>query len=141
MPIFRHLWTTQENQNRLIRSRGISCNWGENFWLSQKERFLEPIEKSPCIVSYLWAGVSSYVYSIILVIIKIYIFPLYSTSVLLLKQSQPSSTAWAVTSTAAFCHCWGYTKHSDLWIRFVVYVWYKHSFPYEICKFIWFLIW
>ena len=35
----RHFGTTQENQNRSIRSRRISCNWGENFRLSQKERF------------------------------------------------------------------------------------------------------
>ena len=71
-PFSRHLWTTQENQDCSIRSRRVSCNWGENFRLSQKERFLEPIEKSPYIVNYLWAGVSSYVYSIILVIIKVY---------------------------------------------------------------------
>ena len=73
LPIFRHLRTTQENQNRLIRSRRICCNWGENFRLSQKKIFLEPIGKSPYIVNYLWAGVSNYVYSIILVITKIYI--------------------------------------------------------------------
>ena len=73
LPIFRHLWTTQENQNRLIRSRRICCNWGENFRSSQKKIFLEPIGKSPYIVNYLWAGVSNYVYSIILVITKIYI--------------------------------------------------------------------
>ena len=42
LPIFRHLWTTQENQNRLIRSRRICCNWGENFRLSQKENVLDP---------------------------------------------------------------------------------------------------
>ena len=64
---------TQENQNRSIQSKRISCNRGENFLLSQMERFLEPIEKSPYIVNYLWAGVGSYVYSIILVITKIYI--------------------------------------------------------------------
>ena len=67
------LRATQENQNRSIRSKRISCNRGENFLLSQMERFLEPIEKSPYIVNYLWAGVGSYVYSIILVITKIYI--------------------------------------------------------------------
>ena len=67
------LRATQENQNRSIRSKRISSNRGENFLLSQMERFLEPIEKSPYIVNYLWAGVGSYVYSIILVITKIYI--------------------------------------------------------------------
>ena len=50
----RHLWATQENQNPSIQSRKISCNWAKNFRLSQKERFLHPIEKS------------SYVYSTIL---------------------------------------------------------------------------
>ena len=35
----RHFGTTQENQNWSIRSRRISCNWGEKFRLSQKERF------------------------------------------------------------------------------------------------------
>ena len=125
LPIFRHLRTTQENQNRLIRSRRICCNWGENFRLSQKKIFLEPIRKSPYIVNYLWAGVSNYVYSIIFVITKIYIFPLlYFTPVLLLKRSQPSSTVSTGTSTAAFYHCWSYAKYSGLWIRFVVYVWF-----------------
>ena len=72
LPFSRHLQTTQENQNWSIWSRRISCNWGEKFRLSQKERFLELIEKSPYIVNYLWPGISSYVYSIILVITKIY---------------------------------------------------------------------
>ena len=72
LPFSRHLRTTKENQNWSIWSRRISCNWGEKFRLSQKERFLEPIEKSPYIVNYLWAGISSYVYSIILVITKFY---------------------------------------------------------------------
>ena len=138
MQISRHLRTIQENQNRSVQSSKISCNWGENFRLSQNERLLGPIEKSPYIDNYLWAGVGKYGYSIILVIAKIYIFPLLCfTLVLLLKQSQPCSIAWTVTSTAAFCHCWSYMKHSDLWIIFVVYIWYWHSFPYEICKFIW----
>ena len=70
LPISRHLWTTQENHNRSIRSRRISCNWRKKFRLSQKEIFLEPIQKSPCIVNYLWAGVSNYICSIILVITK-----------------------------------------------------------------------
>ena len=126
LPISWHLWTNQENQNRSVRSRRISFIWVENFWLSQDERFLELIEKSPYIVNYLWAGVSNYVCSISLVITKIYIFPLlYFTSVLLLKmRSQASSITWKVTSTAAFYLCWTYTEHFDLWIRCVVYIWY-----------------
>ena len=97
----RHLWTTQENQNWFIRSRRINCNWGENFWLSQKERFLEPIERSPYIFNYLWPGDSNYVNSIMLVITKIYI----SSSLFQIK---------ILTST----------KNPDLWIRFAVYIWY-----------------
>ena len=64
--------------------------------LSQKKRFLEPIAKNPCIVNYWWTGINNYVYSIILVITKIYIFYLhYFTSVLLLiMRSQPASIAW-----------------------------------------------
>ena len=62
LPVSRHLCTTQENQNLSIRSRRISCNWGENFGLSQKERFLEPIEKSTYIVNDLWAGVSNIIF-------------------------------------------------------------------------------
>ena len=87
LPISRHLQNSGKPKNWLIRSRRISSNWGENFWLSQWERFLEPIEKSPYIVNYLWA-----VYSIILMITKIFIFTLlYFTSVLLLIiWSQPS---------------------------------------------------
>ena len=73
LPFSRHLRTTQENQNWSIRSKRISCNWGQNIRLSQKERFLEPIKKSPYIVNYFWAGVSKYVYRIILVITNIYI--------------------------------------------------------------------
>ena len=66
------------------------------------------------------------VYSIILVFTKMYIFALYFTTVLLLIiLSQPSSigwTVWTVTSTAAFSHCWSYMEHSDLWIRCVIYI-------------------
>ena len=60
-------------------------------------------------------------YSTVLVISKIYIFlPLYFTLVLLLiMQSQPTSTAWTVTSTVEFYHhCWSYTEYSYLlWTR------------------------
>ena len=74
LPFSKHLPTTEENQNWFIGSRTISCNWGETFRLSHKERLLEPISKSPYIVNYLWDGVSNYVCSIILVIAKIYIY-------------------------------------------------------------------
>ena len=53
LPFSKHLPTTEENQNWFIGSRTISCNWGENFRLSHKERLLEPISKSPYIVNYL----------------------------------------------------------------------------------------
>ena len=124
LPISGHLQITQEIQNWSIRSRRISCHWGKFFRLCQKERFLEPIEKSPYIVNYWWAGVSNYVYSTILVIKKIS-FLLYFTSVLLLKMwSQPASIAWTVTTTATFYYCWNYTEHSDFWIRCVIYTLY-----------------
>ena len=62
------------------------------FRLSQKERFLEQIEKNPSIFNYWWAGVSNYVYSTILVITKVYIFLLCFTSdLLLITRSQPAS--------------------------------------------------
>ena len=56
---FRTLLGNSEKPNRSIRRRKISCNWGKIFyWLSQKERFLEPIEKIlRC--DYWWAGVST----------------------------------------------------------------------------------
>ena len=82
------------------------------FWLTQRERFLKPIEEKSLY------RVSNY--STILVITKIYIFfLLYFTLVLLLiMRSQPASIAWTVISTAAFSHCWSYTEHSHLlWIR------------------------
>ena len=62
LPISRHLCTAQENQNLSIRSRRISCNWGENFGLSQKKIFLEAIGKSTYIVNDLWAGVSNIIF-------------------------------------------------------------------------------
>ena len=99
---------------------------GKNFFrLSQKERFLEQIEKNPSIFNYWWAGVSNYVYSTILVITKVYIFLLYFTSdLLLIMRSQPASIERTVTSTtAAFSHCWSYTEHSDLRIICVAYIW------------------
>ena len=69
-------------------------------------------------------------------------FLLYFTSVLLLIMwSQSASIAWTVTSTAAFYHCWSYTEHSDIWIRYVYIFDINVVCPYEICKFMWFLIW
>ena len=84
-PVPGRFWITQENQNQSIRSGKISCNWKICFLLLllfQKERFLEPTEKSPYIVNYWWACVNNYVSSTILVITKIYM------------QSQPVSIAW-----------------------------------------------
>ena len=74
--------------------------------------------------NYWWAGISNYVYGSILVITKIYIFlPNFPSVSLLIMQSQPAVIAWAVTSTAAFYHCWGYTDHSVLWFRCAVCIW------------------
>ena len=82
------------------------------------------------------------VYSTILVIIKIYIFLLYFTSVLvLIMRSQPASITWTVTSTAAFYHCWSYTEHYDSWISALSIFDINIVCLYEIWKFTWFLIW
>ena len=47
LSISRHFRITQENQNQLIQNRKISCNWEKKIFsqLSQKKRFLEPMEK------------------------------------------------------------------------------------------------
>ena len=124
LPFPRHLRSTQENQNWSFQSKRIRCNWGENVWLSQKDRFLEPVEKSPYIVKYLWAGVSSYVYSIILVITKIYIPSSLFHFSFIIEAKPTFFDRLNSTSTAPFHHCWSYMKHSDLWIRFVAYIWY-----------------
>ena len=115
----------RKNQTWSIRSKRLSCNWGENFWLSQKERFLELIKKA--LILLITCELISATMSIALFWwSQRFIFPLlYVTSVLLLKRSQPSSIVWTVTSTAAFYHCWSFTKHSDLWIRFAAYIWYQ----------------
>ena len=139
--IFQTLVDNWENQNFLIRSRRISFNWGENVQLSQKERLLEPIKKVLILlINYLLASVSNNVYSIILVITKIYISSslFHFSFVIKEKLTCVDCVNWNIYS------CFdetSYTKHFDLWIRFVVYIWYYYSFPYEICKFIWFLIW
>ena len=82
------------------------------------------------------------VYSTILVIIKIYIFLLYFTSVLvLIMRSQPASITWTVKSTAAFYHCWSYTEHYDSWISALSIFDINIVCLYEIWEFTWFLIW
>ena len=134
----RQLPTTQENQNWSIGSRRISCNCGENW----KRKDFWGLSKKVLILLITWELVSAAMFVALYWWSQRFIFPLlYFTSVLLLKRSQPSPIVWTVISKAAFYHCWSYTNNFDLRIRFVVYIWYKHSFPYEICKFIWFLIW
>ena len=39
-----HLRKSQKNQYQWIRSKKISCNWGKNFRLFQKNKVLEPTE-------------------------------------------------------------------------------------------------
>ena len=127
LPFSKHLRTTEENQNWLIGSRTTSCNWGENFRLSHKERLLEPISKSPYIVNYLWDGVSNYVCSIILVIAKIYIYSsLFHFSFVI--EAKPTFLDCVSSNIYSFYHCLSYTKHSDLWIRFVAYIWFNIVF-------------
>ena len=95
------------------------------FVIISKGKVFRANRKNPYIFNYWWAGVSNYVYSKTLVITKIYIFILYFTLVLLLiMRSQPASTEWTITSTAAFSYCWSYTEHSDVWLRYVAYTWY-----------------
>ena len=125
--------TTQENQDLSIRSRKISCNLGKIFFpIISKGKIFRAVRKNPYIVIITDESLSSnYVYSTILVITKIYMFLLlYFISVLLLimrSQAASIAIAWTVTSTGAFCHCWSYMKHSDLWITCVVDIWYQHS--------------
>ena len=71
-------------------------------------------KKKPYIVNYWWNCVSNYVCCNILVITKI-------------MGSQSASIAWTVSSTAVLYLCWSYTEHSDLWSRYIVYIWYLHS--------------
>ena len=60
---------------------------------------------------------------------------------LLIMQSQPASTAWTVTSTAAFYHC-GNTQNILIYELDVLHIFYVNIVClYEICKFTWFLIW
>ena len=51
LPISKHLQTTQGSQNSSIRSSRTICNWRKKFRLSQKENFLESIEKNPYVVN------------------------------------------------------------------------------------------
>ena len=61
LPISRHFQITLENQNQSIRCRRVSCNWRIFSRLSQKQRFLEPIEKKYYVVNYWWTCVCNYV--------------------------------------------------------------------------------
>ena len=98
LPFFRHLRTTQVNQNWSIRSKRISSNWDENFWISQKEKFLEPIKKKSLLIT--CELVSATMFVALFWWSQRFIFPLlYFTSVLILKRSQFSSIVWTVTST------------------------------------------
>ena len=123
MLISGHFRITQGNQNQLIQSRKIICNWEKKIFsgLSQKKRFLEPMKKNPYTVNYWWkyVSVSNYAYSTILVITKIYKFLLlyFTPGLLLIMWSKSVSIVWTVTSTAALYHCWSYREHSDLWTR------------------------
>ena len=113
-------WTFESERKKAIEARSVT---------SYRNRL--PIYLS----KYWWDGISNYVYSTILVITKIYVLILpYFTSVLIeIIRSQPTSIAWIVTSTAAFYHHWNFTEHSMLYIFNI-----DIFCPYEICIFIWF---
>ena len=103
-----HFQTTQKKQNWLIWSRKISCSCvvGGFFDYLKRKSFWSRSKKTLFLYKYWWASISNHVYNTILVITKIYIFLLYFPLVLLLiMRSQPTSTGWTLTSTAAFYHC------------------------------------
>ena len=80
--------------------------WGDFSIISRGNVFGADQKKSLFRYKYWWASISNHVYNTILVITKIYIFLLYFPLVLLLiLRSQPTSTGWTLTSTAAFYHC------------------------------------
>ena len=89
-------------------------NWGRVCNLSQRKTSHLISVKS------WYAGISGWAYNT-------YIFlPAFFTSTLLLiMQGQPASIAWTGTST--FYHCWCYTKHYVLWIRYFAYILYYYS--------------
>ena len=94
LPISGHLRATQENQNQLIQSKRISCNWGKRFSVISKGKVFRADRKKILISLITGEPVSAVMCSTILVITKIYIFLLYFTSVLLLiMQSQSASIA------------------------------------------------
>ena len=118
LPISGHLWTTQENQNWSIQSGRISCNFRKKFLIISKEKIFRVNRKeslliSWCLQHYFGDLGDSYISSS-----SLFYFSFVT------MWSQPASIAWTVTSTAVFYHCWNYTKHYDLWIRCVVYIWY-----------------
>ena len=108
-----------------IRSRKFNCKREIFFWLSQKEKFLEPIENNPFFVSITGEPVSATISRALFWWSQRFIYFFFFILLqLLIMRSQPASVAWTVTSAAAFYHCWSYTEHSVLWIRCVVYIWY-----------------
>ena len=130
-PISGHFPITQENENQLIRSRKITCNWEKMFFLDylKTKDFYSWSKK---ILISLITG--KLVYTTIFVITKIYLFLLiYFTSVfLLIMRSQPASIAWTVTSTAPFYHCWN-TQNILIDELDVLYIFYINMVsPYEI---------
>ena len=109
------------------------------FWLSRKKS-IRADQKNPYMADYWWAGIKNH--STILMIMKIYMFILlYFTLVLLLiMRNQPVSIAWQ--------------QHLQLHLIIVevtpsilvdeldvIYIFdINIVYPYEICRFIWFLI-
>ena len=159
-PIFKCHIQRKEKVNWIARSRTL-------FWIFWKKKIIKKsniqeasqtlkkiyfldylrrkdfYSRSTKILISLITGEPVFVYITILMITKIYVFLLlYFTPVLLLIMwSQPASIAWTVTSTTAFYHWWN-TQNILIYELDVLYIFYINIVcPYEICEFIWFLIW
>ena len=124
---------TRENQNRLIQSRKINYKWTENLRLSQKERFLESIKK---------------------VLMLLITCELVSTtlSIALFWWSQRFKYFSSLfyfsfvidNMKPTFLNCLNFTIVEVTWNILIYKIDVLYIFDiiwYEICKFIWFLIW
>ena len=118
LPISGHFWKIGR-----FEAGKLAVTEENFFWLSQKEKFLEPIENNPYFVLITSEPVSATISIALFWWSRRFIYFFLILLQLLIMQSQPALIAWTGTS-AAFYHCWSYTEHSVLWIRCVVYIWY-----------------
>ena len=120
LPISGHFLTTQGNQNQSIGSRKISCSR-----LSQKEKFLEPIEKNSHFVSFTGEPVSAIMSTTLFQWSQrfTYFFFIFS---FVIDNAKPTCLDCVSNNIyRAFNYCWIYIEHSVWWVRCaVVYIWY-----------------